>query len=73
MSDLYTHFVEALEKVARTSGAKNSMAENVSAGTTTGMPNIAVSRPTHPNRRAAVKKYKETTSRARQGNNYLGR
>jgi hypothetical protein len=73
MSDLYTHFVEALEKVARTSGAKNSMAEHVSPGATAGMPNIAVSKPTHPNRRAAMKQYKQTTSRARQGNNYLGR
>lgn len=73
MSDLYSYFLGAMEKVARTSGAKNSMAEHVSPGTTAGMPNVAVSRPTHPNRRAAMKNYKETTSRARKGNNYLGR
>jgi hypothetical protein len=73
MSDLYSYFLGALEKVARTSGTKNSMAEHVSPGATAGVPNIAVSKPTHPNRRAAAKTYKETTSRARTGNNYLGR
>jgi hypothetical protein len=70
MSDIYSHFVDALEKLAK---AKNSMAENVSPGTTAGMPNISVSRPTHPVRRGAIEQYKKTTSRARRGNNYLGR
>ena len=73
MSDIYSHFVDALEKLARTSGAKNSMAENVSAGATAGMPNIAISKATHPVRQGAMKRYKQTTSRARGGNNYLGR
>lgn len=73
MSDLYSYFLGAMEKVARTSGAKNSMAEHVSPGTTAGMPNVAISKASHPVRRAAMKKYKATTSRARQGTNYLGR
>jgi hypothetical protein len=73
MSDIYSHFVDALEKLAQTPKAKNSMAENASPGATAGMPNIAISRATHPARRGAIKRYKETTSRARQGRNYLGR
>jgi len=73
MSDLYSYFLGAMEKVARASGTKNSMAEHVSPGTTAGMPNIAISKATHPVRRAATKQYKQTTSRARKGNNYLGR
>lgn len=70
MSDIYSHFVDALEKLAK---AKNSMAEHASPGATAGMPNIAVSRATHPVRRGAIKQYKKTTSRARGGSNYLGR
>ena len=72
MSDLYSYFVGALEKVALAPKAKNSMAEHVSPGSTAGMPNIPVTRVTHPVRRAALKNYKKTTSRAKNGNNYLG-
>lgn len=73
MSDIYSHFVDALEKLAQTPKAKNSMAEHASPGATAGMPNIAISKATHPVRRGAMKQYKQTTSRARKGNNYLGR
>ncbi len=73
MSDIYSHFVAALDKLAQIPKAKNSMAENVSTGATAGMPNIAASRATHPARRTAIKKYQKTTSRARGGDNYLGR
>lgn len=73
MSDIYNQFVDALEKLAQTPKAKNSMAEHVSAGATAGMPNVAISKATHPARRAATKQFKKTTSRARGGNNYLGR
>ena len=48
------------------------MAEHVSPGSTAGMPNIPVTKATHAVRRAALKTYKKTTSRAKNGNNYLG-